>query len=223
MRRGFSRISRSANLQAFAITILFAVTPLSTAAQMRGGSGFGFRGGFHNGHGFANRPGRFGRAATFWGDPYFYADYPVQSLAYDAPPAPIVVVQPSAASASQESVPEPVLIEWQGDRYVRSNEEHPQSGSQDFAESSATPRAQTADVDLPPALLVYRDGHREKVGDYVIEHGNLFIRGNLYRDGYWTKNIQLAWLDIPATLKANEQSGVRFVLPSSPNEVVTRP
>lgn len=225
MWRGFSKLpSVSRNLQALAIAILLTALPLSTAAQVRGGAGFRFGGGFHNGGFAGGRSGRFGRNATFWGDPYFYADYPVQSLAYETPPAPVIIVQTGAAGpAAPERVSESVLIEWQGDHYVRSNGERPSNASQDYAESSATPRAQTADADLPPAVLVYRDGHREEVADYVIDHGSLFARGNYYRDGYWTKNIQLASLNIAATLKANEQTGVKFVLPSSPNEVVTRP
>jgi hypothetical protein len=72
-------------------------------------------------------------------------------------------------------------------------------------------------------VLVYRDGHHEQVFDYVIANGNLYARGDYYRDGFWTKTVQLSALDIPATLRANSDAGVKFMLPSAPNEVVTRP
>ena len=216
------------------IALLFAAFVPALPAQ-RGSFGGGFHGS-HIGGGFAgNREGRFGRGGAYWGDPYFYADFPYQSLAYQAPAPPVVIVQPSiVAPAEPEHQPESVMIEWQGDRYVRSRGQHESSAAQDYSESPSdasvgrsaaqSQRAlQSSAVELPPAVLVYRDGHRENVADYVIARGNLYTRGNYWRDGYWTKNIQLATIDIPATMKANEQSGVKFVLPSSPNEVVTRP
>jgi len=185
---------------------------------MRGGaSGFhgGFRGGFTGNRG--------DRSAAFWGDPYFYPDYPYESLAYQAPSPPVVVVQPTAASpADSQRLPESVLIEWQGDHYARSSGEHEASAEQDYSEAVSR-SVTTAATDLPPAVLIYRDGHREQVIDYVIESGKLYARGNYWVDGYWNKIVRLAALDIPATLKANQQSGVKFVLPSYPNEVVTRP
>jgi hypothetical protein len=200
------------------ILVLVAASASGAWAQMRGGaSGFhgGFRGGFTG-----NRSGRY---AAFWGDPYFYPDYPVQSLAYDAPAPPVVVVQQTAAAAADpQRLPESVLIEWQGDHYARSNSQDEARAQQDYSEA-ASRSVTTAAADLPPAVLIYRDGHREQVFDYVIESGKLYARGNYWVDGYWNKTVQLAALDIPATLKANQQSGVKFVLPSYPNEVVTRP
>lgn len=210
--------------------VLFAAFVPALAAQ-RGGFGGGFHGGSHNGVGFTgSRNGRLGGYPAYWGDPYFYADFPYQSLAYQAPAPPVVIVQPSiVAPAEPEHQSESVMIEWQGDRYVRSTGEH-QSSAEGYSETGAAVPLDSSSQshavshsELPPAVLVYRDGHRENVADYVIARGNLYTRGNYWRDGYWTKNIQLASLDLPATLKANEQSGVKFVLPSSPNEVVTRP
>lgn len=209
------------------IALLFAALVPALAAQRGSFGGGGFHGGSHNGIGFVGNRSRFGRYPAFWGDP-LYADFPVQSLAYEAPAPPVIVVQPAAAAEPQQE-PESVVIEWQGDRYVRSTGEHHSSAASDYSEASAnrstsaSQAAAQAPPDLVPAVLVYRDGHREQVLDYVIESGTLYARGDYYRDGYWTKNIRLASLDIPATLKANEQTGVRFVLPSSPNEVVTRP
>lgn len=187
---------------------------------MRGG-GSGFHGGFRGGF-TGNRSGR-GGYFSFWGDPYFYSDYPYQSLAYQSPAPPVVVVQQTAAApVDPQRLPESVLIEWQGDHYARSGSEHEASAAQDYSEG-ASRTVTTGAPELPPAVLIYRDGHREQVFDYVIESGKLYAHGNYWVDGYWNKTVQLAALDIPATLKANQQSGVKFVLPSYPNEVVTRP
>ncbi len=75
---------------------------------------------------------------------------------------------------------------------------------------------------LPAAVLVFRDGHREEVRDYTIANGMLYARGDFYSDGYWNKNIDLAAVNLPETLHANAERNVKFALPSSPNEVITR-
>ena len=51
----------------------------------------------------------------------------------------------------------------------------------------------------------------------------LYARGDYYTDGYWNKKIDLATLSVAETMQANANRSVKFVLPSSPNEVVTRP
>jgi hypothetical protein len=77
--------------------------------------------------------------------------------------------------------------------------------------------------DLPPAILVFRDGHTEEVRDYTIADGTLYARGDYYTDGYWNKKIALSTLNVAETLQANATRNIIFVLPSSPNEVITRP
>lgn len=74
--------------------------------------------------------------------------------------------------------------------------------------------------ELAPTVLVYRDGRREEVREYSIADGVLYARGDYYADGYWNKKIELAVLDLPQTVKANQERGVKFVLPDSPNNVV---
>ena len=74
--------------------------------------------------------------------------------------------------------------------------------------------------ELAPTVLVYRDGRREEVREYSIADGVLYARGDYYAVGYWNKKIELGALDLPRTLQANQERGVRFVLPDSPNSVV---
>jgi hypothetical protein len=148
---------------------------------------------------------------------------------------------------------QPLVIELQNGRYVRVNStpsngealpltlapdralsEQPQpskstrSHSAPRATSNVTPQPPTIAAaslphDLPPALLLFRDGHSEEVRDYTIADGILYARGDYYTDGYWNKKIALSTLNVSQTLAANAARNVKFVLPSSPNEVITRP
>ncbi len=155
------------------IALLPAVVlaPVLTA-QMRGGFGRPV----HAGPGFisgATRNHPLGARGFYLGDtPYFYADYPFQGFAAE-PASPQVIVVQSPADAPQETKPGPLLIELRGDKYVRFGGEQ-KSGEReitvppDYAEAStkssaagftAHARPQTQ-PDLPPAVLIYRDGHR---------------------------------------------------------------
>jgi hypothetical protein len=77
--------------------------------------------------------------------------------------------------------------------------------------------------DSAPAILVFRDGHREQVREYTLADGALYARGDYWIDGYWNRKILISSLDLAATMAANRQSGVDFVLPSGPNVVVIGP
>ena len=81
----------------------------------------------------------------------------------------------------------------------------------------------TSSQPLPAAILIFRDGHSEEVRDYTIADGMLYARGDYYTDGYWNKKIDLATLNVAETMQANASRSVKFTLPSSPNEVITRP
>nr|AYC79477.1 hypothetical protein [uncultured bacterium] len=118
------------------------------------------------------------------------------------------------------------MIELQGNRYVRfggrqRSADRGTSAPPDFAASQANP--QSTPSELPPTILVFRDGHREEVPQYAIVGSTIYANGDYWQSGHWTKDIQLSALNIPATVQANHENGVRFILPSAPNEVVTRP
>jgi hypothetical protein len=172
-------------------------------------------------------PRWFGSSAIFLGDP-FYADYRMDPLA-NAPPQ-IVIVPATATDAPPETKSEPLMIELQGNRYVRfggrqQSAERGTSVPPDYAEANAGSFSSqpTTHTDLPPTVLIFRDGHREEVPEYAIVGSILYATGDYWQNGYWTKNIQLSALNIAATVRANHDNGVRFLLPSAPNEVVTRP
>jgi hypothetical protein len=171
--------------------------------------------------------GSFNSGASFRGATVFLADYSAEPIAVPTTPPQIFIVQPAAtAEAPPEKRAEPLLIELQGNRYVRFGGE--QSGERgvnvppDFA-GAEKPSQHTAQTELTPAVLIFRDGHREQVREYAIVSGVLYANENFWQNGHWTKNIQLAALDIPLTAQANRENGVRFTVPAGPNEVVTRP
>jgi hypothetical protein len=181
------------------------------------------------------------------GSPFLYSDYDagepyivgrdVESDVQGAPLQVVVVRRVSADDSARKTRLKPLLIEWQGDRYVRFGgaEETEGSGSSthpDYAEPTITkppakpPMSATqkerreVQAELPPAVLVYRDGHREEIPDYAIADGVIYVRGDNWQNGYWTKRIPLSALDPAATMQANQQRGAKFMLPSAPNVVI---
>ena len=222
------------------ILLAFAlVVPSGWAQRMAMGAAHpaghaGFAPGVHHsstrvfvGNGFRNRP--FRRNSGSYGWPYF-ADYgygygygdDYDSQPYGYPPsAPAPQAGPQSAPAveqSQQPLPSPVLLELHGDRWVQVNSfripsEEPQQLS---------PGSQNASA-LPPAVLVFRDGHTEEVNSYSIIGPVIYTKSDYWASGKWTRKIQIADLDLPATLKQNQERGVKFELPSGPDEVMIRP
>src|SRR4029077_944363 len=76
---------------------------------------------------------------------------------------------------------------------------------------------------LPPAVLVFRDGHEEEIGKYLIVGATIYTSSDYWSSGSWTRKVQMADLDVPATLKLNQERGAKFTLPSGPSEVMVRP
>ena len=160
------------------------------------------------------------------GGPWYpgYANAPVPPpevivIQAPAPPAPIVKEDPKPIT--------PLMIEWHDGRYVRSDRD---DGSvKQIAASANVPikapeRAAKSNLaEIAPALLIFRDGHRERVREYTIADGAIYARGDYWVDGYWNKKILLSALDVPATVSANHGNGSKFELPSGPNVIVVRP
>jgi hypothetical protein len=183
------------------------------------------------GHPGFRHPNRFG--SSYLGSPLWWDD----GYGYGSPQ--VVVVQPdSAAAAPQpsmhwEDAPKaqpPLLIELQGDRYVRISGSNTSDASSSGIEprtairavaSSATPLSHSAEES--PTVFVFRDGHHEESSNYSIVAGTIYASADYWSNGAWSHKILIADLDLSATMQANEKRGVRFVLPSAPNEIVTRP
>jgi hypothetical protein len=201
---------------------------------------------------FAPRVNRGGhpRASSFYplgfNDP-FYADYLSSARFSVASQPPVIMLQaPTAAAPVPDcflSPAEPLMIELQGDRYVRVSgpetsgtvmiepERLDQGQVQRSPGVGRRPPGAAVPLPLPPsdakelarAVLVFRDGHREEVAEYAIADGILYSRADYYTDGSWNKKIALAALNLPETVETNRSRGVRFQLPTAPNEVIVRP
>ena len=196
----------------------------------------GGRGDFF-GFGFGSRafyPGWSG-----WGYlPYYdYPDYSYPDYDYGPPPSPYETYAeppdqsqaPTEAAAPAPVAASPLLIEYQGDQWVRvaNYEESPAHARPAAASGEATSPAQPETVapmrELPPAVLVFRDGHREEVAGYTIIGAVIYASANYWSTGRWTEQVPIARLNVPATLKLNQERGGKFSLPSGPNEVIMRP
>ncbi len=181
---------------------------------------------------FARNYHRGGHSRAFL-DPLAFYDYSdfVSTAAYPAPAQPLIVVQsaPLAAPVPERTSPsaEPLLIELQGDRYVRVTgaettqtemiDRTPEALRKPSTFLAVAPAPQTA------AILLFRDGHREEVSEYTIAGGALYASGSYYAGGPWNRKIDLSSLNLPETVASNQSRGVKFRLPASPNEVVIGP
>ena len=217
----------------------------SGSAGIRPGGG-GSSAAVFPGHGMAGGTARFhhgrasGRGALLFPYPYFYPD---SDAGYDSqqPAQPQVIVVPSSTQAPPPPAPAPresLLIEWQGDHFVRTTmsakagtsgqtvpdySEKSKSSSAGGRSAPGSKRAVQTPREHPPAVLVFHDGRREEVSEYTIMSGMIYSKADYWTTGSWTRKIQIADLDVPATLRLNQERGVKFVLPASPNEVVVRP
>jgi hypothetical protein len=173
-------------------------------------------------------------ASPFYSD---YSDYDSEPENFDEPPSPFIArtTQPLAA------VPNPaesLVLELQGDHWVRlTNYGQSQTGqilqsdsqrassltSSSLFSASRQIHASEPPSELPPAVLVFRDGHQEEIGKYVIAGATIYTSADYWSSGWWTRKVQIAALDIPATLKVNRERGAKFSLPSGPHEVMIRP
>jgi hypothetical protein len=228
---------------------LLAQTLLAAPAHaQRGGftSGMGGRAGAHPSHGGAVRGrghhGRRGFNGPGFGDYYpFYDPYDETAGGGEPPPAPTVqVAAPVSPASTQAKTSESLVMELRGDHWVRLTSFGPQELDRQPARLSQASRPSTRraarsasgegspeeaqrPAELPPAVLVFRDGHQEEAAKYTIVGGTIFIKSDYWSSGSWTREVPIAQLDIPATLQANQARGARFSLPSRPGEVMMRP
>ena len=164
-------------------------------------------------------------------DYYDYSDY--EPTMPEAPPRESAA-QPCQA-APPERLPDSILLERQGDQWVQATAYGQSPAPAQPAVSRTVEAAHLGAVmpsrneaaepprELPPAVLVFRDGHEEEVKSYTIIDKTLYTSANYWTSGSWTRKIEIANLDVPATLKLNQERGSKFSLPSGPQEVVIRP
>jgi hypothetical protein len=179
----------------------------------RGGWGYGASWGYSPFSDFYDRGEDYAR-------PDFEPPAPPEPIAYE-PPEPVKVIQP-------------ILIERQGNAWVQvsgytqgkvSGLENPQLAGETAGAKASAPGQESSGSrsQLPPATLVFRDGHQEEIKGYTIIGSTLYAKSDFWATGVWTRKVDFAELDVPATLKLNQQNGAPFRLPSGPQEVIIRP
>ena len=86
---------------------------------------------------------------------------------------------------------------------------------QDYRAEVSRPREQGSErspepvVSQPSTVLVFKDGHQQEISNYAIVGSTLYDLS----DGR-SKKVQLADLDLSATVKQNDDRGVEFQLPA---------
>jgi hypothetical protein len=209
-----------------------------------GGAG---RGRSHRGrHGFYGSG--FGNYYPFY-DPYDDTD----GIGEPPPaPIIMQAAAPASPAPAQAKASESLVIELRGDHWVRLTSYGPQElggqsvglqsllqsapgqpGSQAnvpstrraarSASAEASPEQTQPPAELPPAVLIFRDGHQEEAAKYTIVGNTIFIKADYWSSGSWTREVPIAQLDIPATLQTNQARGAKFSLPSRSGEVMMRP
>ncbi len=157
----------------------------------------------------------FARTVFLYGGwPYWAPDYQVYE------PEPMIAPQaetPVTVWRKQEPVPDAVLLELHGTEWVKVK------FATSVSKGSSEQLTNSATKELPAAVIVYRDGHTEELTSYSIMGATIYTKADYWSTGKWTRKIQVADLDIPATLQRNRDRGVRFDLPTGPDEIVLRP
>ncbi|TAM83914.1 MAG: hypothetical protein EPN47_03650 [Acidobacteria bacterium] len=180
----------------------------------------------------------------YWPGAYPYLYPPYYDSGYYSEPVDtgpqqerVVVIENTQPRAEVPPSPPPqsLMLELRGNHWVRVTDSgqtvadlRPGEKGPEKAANVRTiaPQASAANElprELPPAVLVFRDGHKEKVSRYTIVGGNIYASNDYWNNGSWTKKVPIAELDVPTTLELNRELGTNFSLPSGPHVVVIRP
>jgi hypothetical protein len=185
-------------------------------------------------------PRRYFNSSAYLPYQYFYPDYDYdddydnvnESTPPDESPVQIIVAPPAQPPVPAPAPIEPLLLEYQDGQWVRvptgsQMPARPQSMQSDSAKASGLRPGMASRKErpqplpaLPPTVLVFRDGHKEEVERYMIHDDVIYASMDYWSAGSWTREIPIAGLDIPATLKLNQERGGKFNLPSGPSEIV---
>jgi hypothetical protein len=164
--------------------------------------------------------------------PYYdyYSDY--DSVDGIVEPPSSRTTEQIAAPEVLTSAPKPaesLVMELRGDRWVRLTSYGPMEVGEKFGGQRSPSEAKAAYTqthtpsELPPAMLIFRDGHREEAAKYTIVGRTITIKTDYWSSGSWTRKVSIDDLDLATTMKVNQERGAKFSLPSRPSEVIVRP
>jgi hypothetical protein len=188
----------------------------SSAGGFRGGSGFSgaprvglqsgphFRTTFNTGFRRPFGPGRFPRRVFFrtFAPYYFgYYGYPYDWDSYASSDSYPAYDYYSGNPLADDVTAQQQDIDRLEEEVARLREER--------QAPDAAPTKAPAEVASTPTLLVFLDKHTQEVQNYAVVGGTLWIFGEQR-----ATKLPLAWLDVDATIKANDERGVDFRLPN---------
>ena len=167
-------------------------------------------------------------AGGLW--PGYYPDYGGSADLEVAPREIVEAAQPATPSPAAPPA-EPLVLELQGDHWVRIGHggetqlaiAGPSTSAAPAASATRLSPSSSPAATLPPALMVFRDGHQEELTRYTIAGATIVTPADYWSTGFWTRKIAIADLNLPETLRVNQLRGAQFKLPSGPNEVIVRP
>jgi hypothetical protein len=132
-----------------------------------------------------------------WVAPYYFSAYDA-GYGYDAAAGPYL------QSAPYEQTLHIVVDLPPARRFTASEDD-----ADKIAPTVTAPPRQVADArPFEATTLVFRDGHQQLVTNYAIMGQTIYIFDTR------TKKIGLGDLDIPATIKLNDDSGIEFHVPT---------
>jgi hypothetical protein len=208
-----------------------SITP-SHNAGMHVNNHFNVNGGqFHHGgrFGYGHRPSQrpvYGYGGYYPAYGYPYSGYGYGGYGYSYPIDYSTYMQPEPQPAPEPEPEREALTMFDRGTYRGSERsaasldprygEHYTDGREhaNTAQPQAAPQPAQSTSALEPeetTILVFRDGHQIEIGNYAIVGAMLYDLSA--RSGRRSPKIQLAELDIPATVRVNEQNGVDFKLP----------
>jgi hypothetical protein len=169
---------------------------------------------FHNGNGAHFNHGGF-RGGFSYGFPYYY--YPLDdpgAYGYDYMAGGGGPDLYSGPPLGPDQNPHIVVEQPPARPYNGYNGMYDPSDRQAYAAPpSAPPPAPDPPADAKPgepSVLIFRDGHQQEVTNYAIMGDSVYVFDKAH------KKIALADLDVPATVKANDDRGLEFKVPASP-------
>lgn len=157
----------------------------------------------YNRRGFRNN--RYGLGYGYsYAAPYYYYPYPSDDSSYygDGGGAPYLYSGPPEGQTPPAEQTLHIIVDSAPQKYAPRDE---------MPEPQPEGRAATIPDAKPgvPTLLIFRDGHKQQVTNYAIMGQTLYVFDDR------TKKIALADLDVPATIKANDDQGVEFQVPKA--------
>jgi len=192
---GFRGVPASVTSTGFGVSNGFGGFPANVHS-----SGFGFRNGFHQ-RPFGHRRPHFHQPFVIY-SPYYgtYAPYPY----------PYINGDDYSQDDSADYGP-PAARDYRDDDDRKLLEDDYRAGlNQPRQQISQQPSEPV--VAQPSTVLIFKDGHQQEVSNYAIVGATLYDLS----DGR-TKKVQLADLDLTATMKENDQRGVEFQVPAKAN------